>query len=97
MAAIDIGTNYSGYAFSLRVEFERDPLRVSTFTWTAQNSTRITLKIPTTLLLKENGDFHSFGYDAEVAYEALKLDGEHEKYYYFHRFKMAVFDGGEVY
>ena len=32
VAAIDFGTTYSGYAFSFRHDYERDPLKISTNT-----------------------------------------------------------------
>ena len=96
VAAIDFGTTYSGYAFSLRHEFQEDPLKVSTQTWTAPSGGLVSLKTPTTLLLKGNGDFDSFGYDAESAYTDLANDEEHEEYYYFRRFKMSLFQQKEV-
>ena len=33
VAAIDFGTTYSGYAFSFRSHFLKDPLRVNTNNW----------------------------------------------------------------
>ena len=96
VAAIDFGTTYSGYAFSLRHEFQEDPLKVSTQTWTAPSGRLVSFKTPTTLLLKGNGDFDSFGYDAESAYTDLANDEEHEEYYFFRRFKMSLFQRKEV-
>jgi hypothetical protein len=34
----------------------------------------------------------AFGYEAENKYSELVADGEHEEYYYFHRFKMLLHD-----
>ena len=33
VAAIDFGTTYSGWAFSFKHDFERDPINVSAKTW----------------------------------------------------------------
>ena len=34
VAAIDFGTTYSGWAFSFKHEFERDPTKISAKNWT---------------------------------------------------------------
>ena len=92
VAAIDFGTTYSSCAFSFRC----DPQEVLTQTWKDPLSMQSSDKIPTTLLLGENGEFESFGYDAETTYANLVSDDEREKYYYFSRFKMLLFKEKEV-
>lgn len=41
VAAIDFGTTYSGYAFSFRHDFERDPLKISTNTSWSSSAGRV--------------------------------------------------------
>ena len=48
-----------------------------------------TLKTPTSLLLRPDGEFDSFGYEAEEKY-ANFLNGEDREYLYFKHFKMAL-------
>ena len=61
VAAIDFGTTYSGYAFS----FTRDPDSIHMMRkWEGGDPGVINQKTPTTLLLKPNGEFHSFGFGA---------------------------------
>ena len=42
--------------------------------------------------MDSNQEFMAFGYEAENKYSELVADGEHEEYYYFHRFKMLLHD-----
>lgn len=46
-------------------------------------------KTPTTLLLKPNGDFHSFGFGARDYYHDLE-ELEAKKWCYFEKFKMSL-------
>ncbi|KAK3602824.1 hypothetical protein CHS0354_026375 [Potamilus streckersoni] len=88
-AAIDFGTTYSGYAFSFKHEYEKDPAKVSiNQAWNSGNL--LSLKQPTCVLCKPNGAFHSFGYEAENKYTTLAEDNEHQKWYFFRRFKMVL-------
>lgn len=91
VAAIDFGTTYSGYAFSMRGDFKEQPLNINANqSWNAGTKQLLSLKTPTVLLLDKNKTFLSFGYDAENQYTELMMDEEHEEYYYFHRFKMKL-------
>lgn len=92
VAAIDFGTTFSGYAFSLRHEHEKDPLCIKVNPkWESGGRWLISHKAPTTVLLSPKQEFHSFGYDAENKYSELSLDGEHMEWYYFRRFKMELY------
>ncbi|CAG2226933.1 unnamed protein product [Mytilus edulis] len=52
VAAIDFGTTYSGYAFSSRTDFKRDPLEIhANQSWNAGSTQLASLKTPTCLLL----------------------------------------------
>ena len=91
VVAIDFGTTYSGYAFSLQSQFQNDPTKIYAFiNWIPATGGMISPKTPTSLLLKPNKEFYKFGYDAEDKYAELALDGEHHEYYFFRRFKMLL-------
>ncbi|XP_060064371.1 heat shock 70 kDa protein 12B-like [Ylistrum balloti] len=92
VAAIDFGTTYSGYAFSFIHDFERDPLKISANSWAAGSGGLMSLKTSTCVLFKPNGDFHSFGFEAEDKYSDLALDQKQNGWYYFRRFKMKLYE-----
>ncbi|VDI17936.1 Hypothetical predicted protein [Mytilus galloprovincialis] len=97
VAAIDFGTTYSGYAFSMRDTYKTDPLKIhANQAWNAGGRQLLSLKTPTCLLLNSNKDFDSFGYEAENKYADLVMDGEQDDYYYFHRFKMSLHNNKNV-
>lgn len=50
---------------------------------------RSTLKTPTSILLRPNMEFDSFGYDADDKYVHFTA-GEEKEYYYFKQFKMEL-------
>ncbi|XP_076117122.1 heat shock 70 kDa protein 12A-like [Mytilus galloprovincialis] len=87
-AAIDFGTTYSGYAFSSTDDYKKEPTKINTNVWTG--SKLMSLKAPTAVLLDASQEFVAFGYEAENMYSELVSEGEHEDYYYFHRFKMLL-------
>ena len=88
VVAIDFGTTYSGYAFSLRSADAGDQPKIGTNIW--QGSTLLSLKAPTAVLLDENKELVSFGYDAENQFSELLSDNEHKAHFYFHQFKMLL-------
>lgn len=91
VAALDFGTTYSGYAFSLKHTHEKDPLKIhSNQAWNAGGKQLMSLKTPTCLLLDNDKKFVSFGYEAENEYANIAMDNEQSKYYYFYRFKMNL-------
>ena len=86
VAAIDFGTTYSGYAFS----FVRDSDSIHMMRkWEGGDPGVTNQKTPTTLLLKPNGEFHSFGFGARDHYHDLE-EAEAKKWYYFEKFKMSL-------
>ena len=86
VAAIDFGTTYSGYAFS----FVRDPDSIHMMRkWEGGDPGVSNQKTPTTLLLRPNGEFHSFGFGARDHYHDLE-EAEAKKWYYFEKFKMSL-------
>lgn len=91
VAALDFGTTYSGYAFSLRHTYEKEPLKIhANQAWNAGGRQLLSLKTPTCLLLNNDKKFVSFGYEAENEYANIAMDGNQDKYYYFYRFKMKL-------
>ena len=92
VAAIDFGTSYSGYAFSTRYEFEKDPVKVSTTEWRSGSGGHVSWKTPTAVLLDQREEFLAFGFDAQNQYNELCEDEEGDQYYYFEQFKMILYD-----
>ncbi|XP_033730238.1 heat shock 70 kDa protein 12A-like [Pecten maximus] len=90
VAAIDFGTTYSGYAFSSKDDFQKEPLKISANVWNAGGRNLMSHKAPTSLLLNPDKSFNSFGYEAENNFAQLSEDGEHHDYYFFHHFKMVL-------
>jgi hypothetical protein len=92
VAAIDFGTTYSGYAFSLRNDFKKDPLDiVANQAWNAGSHRHISLKTPTCLLLDDKEELVSFGYEAENKYSDIVFEGKQNEYLFFQRFKMQLY------
>ena len=84
VAAIDIGTSYSNYAFSNKADWAK----VCASDWTGGKL--ISNKVLTAILLNSDKTFNCFGYDAEAKYFELAEEKEHTEYFYFHRFKKAL-------
>ncbi|KAK7097173.1 heat shock 70 kDa protein 12B-like [Littorina saxatilis] len=87
VAAIDFGTTFSGYAYSFASN--RDAVHVNK-NW-GQTQGFLLHKTPTCLLLKPDGQFEAFGFEATERYNDLCED-EAGEYYYFDRFKMKLYD-----
>ncbi|XP_052237389.1 heat shock 70 kDa protein 12B-like isoform X2 [Dreissena polymorpha] len=91
VAAIDFGTTYSGWGFSFNHDFQTDPTHISTMNWS--DGKTISQKGPTCILIKPDGKtIDTFGFEAEKRYSELIEKGEHTKWFYFHRFKMMLWN-----
>ena len=93
VAAIDIGTSYSGYAFAFlhdHVYDTADPDRIHVNTWEFDGGSRSSYKTPTCLLLNPDGTMHSFGREAWTKYSTLTEENEHKDWYFFTQFKMTL-------
>lgn len=77
VAAIDFGTTYSGYAFSTRYDFQRDPTKTILKRWVDPTSSMMYNKTSTCILFNKNKTFSNFGFDAEAKYVDLILDKDH--------------------
>ena len=87
VAAIDFGTTFSGYAYS----FADDTEKIYTNKNWGQTQGFLLHKTPTCLLLKPDGEFEAFGFEAVSKYNDLSEE-EADEYFYFDRFKMKLFD-----
>ena len=82
-AAIDIGTTSLGYSYKAPS---------FSFPFTRRRFTRISHRISTTILLDNHQKFVAFGRDAEKKYSDLSANEEKEDFYYFHQFKLLLYD-----
>jgi hypothetical protein len=84
VAAIDIGTTYSGYTSSSRDDFKKDPQKiVANQAWNAGSQRHFSLKTPTCLLLDDKEELVSFGYEAENKYSNIVIDRKQNEYLFF--------------
>ncbi|CAG2190347.1 unnamed protein product [Mytilus edulis] len=90
VAAIDLGTTFSGYAFAIRNDYKVDPTRVSGSNWHAGSQPGLSLKTLTCILFNQNQVFESFGGEAEDKYTDLAQEEEHMDWFFFKRFKMQL-------
>ncbi|XP_074840028.1 heat shock 70 kDa protein 12A-like [Carettochelys insculpta] len=86
IVAIDFGTSYSGYCFSLATQTDQ----IRQVFWGQEHGQR-TVKTPTCILFNEHHEFQKFGYDAVMKYNTLRSREAH-KWYYFHHFKMELYN-----
>lgn len=92
VAAIDFGTTYSGYAFSVnQPETELQDIDILfNQVWNSGTAGVASTKTPTCLLLSKDRQVTVFGYEAEEQYADIVMDGQAENFYFFHRFKMHL-------
>ncbi|XP_063396950.1 heat shock 70 kDa protein 12A-like [Mytilus trossulus] len=81
VAALDLGTTYSGFAFSTR----QNPLDIQHVE-----------KVPTCLLLSPNKEFVGFGNDAIRLYNELVKTGQHTGHYFLQKFKMDLYENEHI-
>lgn len=95
VAAIDIGTSSSGYAYSSVTEFDRSPLNIiseqccNKYGMCKDDTER---KTASYILLDKDENFVSFGYDAQhifADYQSKKKDGN---FALFQHFKMNLYE-----
>lgn len=87
VVAIDFGTTYSGFAFSFNDRRGEGGIHMNR-EWGNEEG-RGTLKAPTSILLRPNKEFDSFGYDADDKYVHF-THGEEKEYFYLKHFKMEL-------
>lgn len=85
--AIDFGTAFSGYAFSMTTrQADSDPH----FKYWGEEFAMQTPKTPTCILFDELEEFISFGYEAKWTYLKMRSD-EARKQLFFDCFKMCLY------
>ena len=87
VVAIDFGTTYSGFAFSFNDRRGEAGIHMSR-EWGIEVG-RFTPKAPTSILLRPNKEFDSFGYEADDKYVHFTR-GEEKEYFYLKHFKMEL-------
>ncbi|CAC5393123.1 unnamed protein product [Mytilus coruscus] len=98
VVGIDLGTTYSGYAFSSTESFDKRPLDIKlNDDWISGSGGLISFKTPTSVLLYKDGTCREFGYDAENEYTNQILDKQDQQEdqdtdFFFHRFKMKLYE-----
>ncbi|KAM9342792.1 heat shock 70 kDa protein 12A-like [Pholidichthys leucotaenia] len=86
--AIDFGTAYSGYAYTITPKDSKvDPIVKQ---WGKELGLE-TPKTPTCILFDEHGEFLKFGYEARTTYTNNRGE-DARKHYLFENFKMALYD-----
>uniref|UniRef100_A0A8C6WXU1 Uncharacterized protein n=1 Tax=Neogobius melanostomus TaxID=47308 RepID=A0A8C6WXU1_9GOBI len=85
IVAIDFGTAYSGYAFSLTVN-QQEVQRVKRW---GRRAGADTAKTPTCILFDQNQEFMEFGYKARDKY--YEICKNTNTYFYFKDFKMELY------
>lgn len=92
VAAIDFGTTFSGYAFSSKHDFEKDPTKASLRRWVDPISSMMYCKTSTCILFTEDQKFDKFGFEAEAKYLDLISDNNQNDWYFFTKFKMSLYE-----
>lgn len=96
IAAVNLGTRYSSFAYTFRDELDKVrepsvPCSVIYKQWTSGSDAGFfSNKTPTCLLLNPAGNFDSFGYPAEEKYCALMNDNVHNGWKFFKHFKTIL-------
>ncbi|NXM18072.1 HS12B protein, partial [Ploceus nigricollis] len=92
VVAIDFGTSYSGYCFSLASGTDQ----IRQVYWGAEHGLK-TPKMPTSILFNQKQEFKYFGYDAVMKYKSLP-SSQADSWYFFQNFKMQLYNrvGGRV-
>lgn len=89
VVAFDIGTSYSGYAYSDRKEIQTKSISLNE--WVGNLVPDSKAKAPTTILFSNKKTFHSFGYQAEEFYAEQVRQKKSEDWYRFRNFKMILY------
>uniref|UniRef100_A0A672TRZ2 Heat shock protein family A (Hsp70) member 12A n=1 Tax=Strigops habroptila TaxID=2489341 RepID=A0A672TRZ2_STRHB len=84
--AIDFGTSFSGYCFSLASGADQ----IRQVYWGTEYGFK-TSKTPTCILFNQKQEFKKFGYDAIMKYKSLP-SSEADNWYFFQNFKMKLYN-----
>ncbi|XP_058719121.1 heat shock 70 kDa protein 12B-like [Poecile atricapillus] len=86
VVAIDFGTSYSGYCFSLASGTDQ----IRQVNWGIEHGLK-TPKTPTCILFNQKQEFKYFGYDAVMRYKSLP-SSQADSWYFFENFKMQLYN-----
>ncbi|NWT15232.1 HS12B protein, partial [Vireo altiloquus] len=86
VVAIDFGTSYSGYCFSLASGTDQ----IRQVYWGTEHGLK-TPKTPTCILFNQKQEFKYFGYDAVMKYKSLP-SSHADSWYFFQNFKMQLYN-----
>lgn len=86
VVAIDVGTTYSGYAFS----FRNKPSEVTVVNWENHANNGFSYKAPSVLLLNQTYQFVAFGYEAEKQYSDIITREPTDQYLFVKNFKTEL-------
>ncbi|NWV74237.1 HS12B protein, partial [Dasyornis broadbenti] len=86
IVAVDFGTSYSGYCFSLASGTDQ----IRQVYWGAEHGFK-TPKTPTCILFNQKQEFKYFGYDAVMKYKSLP-SSQADSWYFFQNFKMQLYN-----
>ncbi|NWY16902.1 HS12B protein, partial [Aphelocoma coerulescens] len=86
VVAIDFGTSYSGYCYSLASGTDQ----IRQVSWGTEHGLR-TPKTPTCILFNQKQEFKYFGYDAVMKYKNLP-SSQADSWYFFQNFKMQLYN-----
>lgn len=86
VVAIDIGTSSSGYAYSFKEDYKRNPLEITLLGQDGTNYPRF----PTCVLLNPEQKSIAFGYDAKESY--FFSDQNVNDYYFFGGIELGLHD-----
>ncbi|NXH99329.1 HS12B protein, partial [Pachycephala philippinensis] len=86
VVAIDFGTSYSGYCFSLASGTDQ----IRQVYWGTEHGLK-TPKTPTCILFNQKQEFKYFGYDAVMKYKSLP-SSQASSWYFFQNFKMQLYN-----
>lgn len=81
IAAIDIGSMWMGFAYSLKDDWKRV---LSSY---RASEEQISYKVPTCILLQKDFSTSCIGYEAEEKYAELISEDNHHDYFFFKRFQ----------
>lgn len=86
VVAIDVGTAYSGYAFSYRSR----PQEVIVNNWKSHGNDGFSHKAPSSILLNETYNFVAFGYEAEEEFSKIVQNRNKDKFFFVKDFKTQL-------
>lgn len=86
VVAIDVGTTYSGYAFSYR----SSPKEVFVNNWISHAGDGLSYKAPSSILLNKTYNFVAFGYDAEKKFSEIVQNRNKDNFFFVKDFKTQL-------